>query len=46
LPALDKSGEVERPFMPDFTDDEIRAMQLETGGRPLAEIWKSLGRTA
>jgi len=25
-------------------EDELVAMRNETGGRPLAEIWKSLGR--
>jgi hypothetical protein len=27
-----------------YSDDELTAMRNETGGRPLAEIWKSLGR--
>lgn len=26
-----------------FTEDELRAMRAEQGGRPLPEIWKSLG---
>jgi hypothetical protein len=30
----------------DFTDEEIEAAMKQTGrGRPLAEIWKDLGRT-
>jgi len=28
-----------------FTEEELRKAAEETGGRPLAEIWKSLGRT-
>ncbi len=27
------------------TEDELVAMRNETGGRPLSEIWKSLGRS-
>jgi hypothetical protein len=27
------------------SEAELQAMRNETGGRPLAEIWKSLGRT-
>ncbi|MCO6457903.1 MAG: hypothetical protein J5I93_21580 [Pirellulaceae bacterium] len=26
-----------------LTEDELRAMRAEQGGRPLSEIWKSLG---
>ena len=28
-----------------YSSDELRRMQQETGGRPLAEIWKSLGQS-
>ncbi|MBI1902733.1 MAG: hypothetical protein HYS13_16660 [Planctomycetia bacterium] len=27
------------------TEEELQAARREKGGRPLAEIWKSLGRT-
>jgi hypothetical protein len=27
-----------------YTAEELRRFQQETGGRPLAEIWKDLGR--
>lgn len=27
-----------------YTEEELAAMRAEPGGRPLAEIWKSLGR--
>jgi hypothetical protein len=27
-----------------YSADELRAMQQESGGRPLAEIWRSLGQ--
>jgi hypothetical protein len=27
-----------------FTKEELRCAEGETGGRPLVEIWKSLGR--
>ena len=26
------------------SDEELACLSLQTGGRPLAEIWKSLGR--
>jgi hypothetical protein len=29
----------------DFTDDEIAHALRQTGGRPLADIWKDLGRS-
>jgi hypothetical protein len=28
-----------------FTEEELRRAEIETGGRSLAEIWKSLGRS-
>jgi hypothetical protein len=28
-----------------ITDEEIEQLRQQNGGRPLAEIWKSLGRT-
>ncbi|HEV2948670.1 MAG TPA: hypothetical protein VGX70_14950 [Gemmataceae bacterium] len=28
-----------------FTEEELKKAEQETGGRPLSEIWKSLGRT-
>jgi hypothetical protein len=28
-----------------FTEEELRRAEQETGGRPLSEIWKTLGRT-
>jgi hypothetical protein len=28
-----------------ITDEEVQRARQQTGGRPLAEIWKSLGRT-
>jgi hypothetical protein len=28
-----------------YTEEELARFQQEPGGRPLAEIWKSLGRT-
>jgi hypothetical protein len=28
-----------------ITDEELEQISREPGGRPLAEIWKSLGRT-
>jgi len=27
-----------------FTEEELKRAEQETGGRPLSEIWKSLGR--
>lgn len=31
-------------FTPPFTEDEMERRRQEPGGRPLVEIWKSLGR--
>jgi hypothetical protein len=28
-----------------FSEEELKRTETETGGRPLAEIWKSLGRS-
>ena len=28
-----------------FTEEELKRAEQETGGRPLSEIWKTLGRT-
>jgi len=28
-----------------FTEEELRKAEEETGGRPLSEIWRTLGRT-
>jgi hypothetical protein len=28
-----------------FSDEELTRVEQETGGRPLVEIWRSLGRT-
>lgn len=28
-----------------YSEEELERMSQETGGRPLAEIWKELGRT-
>jgi len=51
--AHDESGRVLGRFTPGspaeadgcpYTEEELRRFQQETGGRPLADIWKDLGR--
>ena len=46
VPGAETSGDAGKPYAPDFTDEEIRVLKNQTGGRTLAEIRKSLGRTA
>jgi hypothetical protein len=49
-PEETPSGDDRRPMRippeADFTDEEIEEAMKQTGqGRPLADIWKDLGRT-
>jgi hypothetical protein len=47
LPPADYQRLTGIPPEADFTDEEIAEAMQQTGrGRPLADIWKDLGRTA